>query len=290
LDVADRPPLEQELVVRVTSAQGRLSKNDEKIIKYLRRRLYELPFHTSESLAIQVGVSRAAVVRLAHKLGYEGFVELRNHARNEARASYESPLARFTATGDRGESASAVEEKLEHDRHNLLSTKELVRELVPAAAQTLAKAETVYVLGNRKSFALALYFHRLVTTVRPHVHLVDPGYPDDLVRAGSADVITAFLFRRYSKLTVSLLDTAITAGASTVILTDGGAHSFLKRATYVLPAVTETSTLYQSMVAPVGVLEALAAEVASIRPSITRASLAEADRFAIEHSLLLANE
>jgi len=285
-----RPPLEQEFVVRVTSAQGRLSKNDDRIIEYLRQRLYELPFHTSESLARQVGVSRAAVVRLAHKLGYDGFVELRNHARSEARASYESPLSRFTAAGDRGIPASAVEAKLQQDQQNLISTQELVGELLVPVAQALAKAQDVYVVGNRKSFALALYFHRLLTSLRPHVQLIDPGYPDDLARAGRSDVVAAFLFRRYSKLTASLLETAIGNGARTVILTDGGAHSFLKHADYVLPAVTETSTLYQSMVAPVAVLEALAAEVASIRPSVTRTSLAQADRFATEHGLLLASE
>ena len=48
-DPAPRPELtlEQQLDVRVSDARGRLSRNDERILAFLREHLAELAFHTA---------------------------------------------------------------------------------------------------------------------------------------------------------------------------------------------------------------------------------------------------
>ena len=94
--------LRQELDVRVADARRRLSRNDERILAFLRDHLDELAFHTAESLAQGTGVSAAAVVRFARRLGFESFRELRDRAREDlqgrargaAGAPTESTLAR----------------------------------------------------------------------------------------------------------------------------------------------------------------------------------------------------
>ena len=60
----------RDLAVRVSDNRSRLSNNDGRIVEYLREHPDELAFHTSKSLAVEVGVSQAAVIRLARKLGY----------------------------------------------------------------------------------------------------------------------------------------------------------------------------------------------------------------------------
>src|SRR4051794_33550205 len=81
---AGRPlSLQQELDVRVADARGPLSRNDELILVFLRDHLDELAFHTAESLAQGTGVSAAAVVRFARRLGFASFRELRDRARAE---------------------------------------------------------------------------------------------------------------------------------------------------------------------------------------------------------------
>src|SRR4051795_4279568 len=88
--------LQQELDVRVADARGRLSRNDELILAFLRDHLDELAFHTAESLAQGTGVSAAAVVRFARRLGFASFRELRDRAREELQspAGAESPVVR----------------------------------------------------------------------------------------------------------------------------------------------------------------------------------------------------
>src|SRR4051795_10749479 len=75
--------LEQQLDVRVSDARGRLSRNDERILAFLREHLDELAFHTAESLAQGTGVSAAAVVRFSRRLGFASFRDLRERARAE---------------------------------------------------------------------------------------------------------------------------------------------------------------------------------------------------------------
>lgn len=279
--------LEDEFMVRVTNAQGGLSKNDERIIDHLRERLHELAFHTSASLASEVGVSRAAVVRASRKLGYQGFLELRNVARAEARATSESPLTRFTSAKGASAPASSLEVKFHQDEQNLASTVSLVRDTLATVAGEISRADDVYVVGNRKSFAFAMYFQRLLMGLRPGVQLVDPGYPDELARASSNAVVIGLLFRRYSRLSLTLLRQARQRGAKIVVITDGAAHSFLTVADHVLASSTESPSLFQSMVAPVALLEVLAGQIAELNPTVTRASLERAEEFARAQKLLL---
>lgn len=282
------PPLEDEFALRVAAARGKLSDNDELIIRQIADSLHDLAFHTSDSLAQTTGVSRAAIVRLSRKLGYAGFTEFRNRARREVQAGTPSPLSRFsTAAGVPSEPETLLEQKLRQDARNLALTQELVKDDLPAAAARIADAAHVYVLGTRKSHGLALYFDRLLGGIRHDVTLVDAGYPDVLSRIGKGDVLVVCLFRRYSTTSIRLIEFAKSAGAAVVLLTDGRSHAFAQAADHLLVITTDSPTLYDSMVAPISVLEILGQEIASRKAPATRKSLAAAERFTEEQGLLL---
>lgn len=274
---------EEDFAVRVTEARGRLSRNDERVVDHLRERLEGLAFHTSDSLAQSAGVSRAAVVRFARKLGYEGFTELRDAARGALREERESPLGRFADADD----DSLVARKAEQDARNLAATQTLAGDAIGGAAAVVAGARTVFLIGHRKSYGLALYIHRMLEAVRPNVRLVDPGFTDELAHVGSQDAVVACLFRRYSRLTISLMRLAKEAGASLVVVTDGRGHDFAADADHVLAAQAESPTLYDSMVAPMWLLETLVAEAAALDPERTRRTLAIVERHTEDLGVLL---
>jgi DNA-binding MurR/RpiR family transcriptional regulator len=71
------------------------------------------------------------------------------------------------------------------------------------------------------------------------------------------------------------------------VLTDGGGHDFVRTADHVLVAATDSPTLYQSMVAPLALLESLAAEMALLDPELTRRSLEAAERFTVGQGLVV---
>jgi DNA-binding MurR/RpiR family transcriptional regulator len=279
---SDLRPFEQELASRAADARGRLSANDEKILEYLHDNLDELPFHTSDSLGHDVGVSRAAVVRFAGKLGFSGFAEMQRASRDAVRQSQESPLSRFSAGSD-----SVLEQKALQDSRNVLATEALIRETIAPAAKSVAEADRVFLVAARRSGGLIVHLHRLLAGIRPEVHLVDPGFPDEIAEAGKGDVVVACLFRRYSRLTVDLLKLARAAKARAILVTDGRGHDFAADADQVIAAAAHSPTLYDSMVGPLFALEALVAEVAAVDPQRSKARLKAVEDFTRANRLLL---
>jgi DNA-binding MurR/RpiR family transcriptional regulator len=276
-------PFEEEFASRAADARGRLSANDERILAHLQQQLDELSFYTADSLSRAVGVSRAAVVRFAHKLGYAGFTEFQQAARSALMRAQESPLSRFSPTA----SGSLLEQKAVQDSRNVLATEALVRDAIGPAARSVAQAERVFLIAARKSYALSVHLHRLLAGLREGVQLVDPGFPDEIADAGAGDVIVACLFRRYSRVTVDLLKVARASGAHVVLVTDGRGHDFAAHADQVIVAVATSPTLYDSMVAPMWAIESLVAEVAAVDPDRSRARLATVEGFTENHRLLL---
>jgi DNA-binding MurR/RpiR family transcriptional regulator len=275
-------PFDGEFAGRVAEARGNLSSADQQILAYLTDNPDGLAFHTAESLSAKAGVSRAAVVRFAKRLGYTGFTDFRTAARDAMMTSQESPLSRFS----QAEPDTLVERKALQDTRNILAAAGLVRDALAPAAQAVASARRVLIMGMRMSYGLAAHLHRLLNEIRDGVTLIDPGFPDQVIGACSRDIVIVFLFRRYSRLTVDLLADVANSGAPVVLITDGRGHPWAAAAQHVLVAPVDGPALYDSMVAPMWILESLAAEVAAVRPKQSRARLEAVERFTKDDRLL----
>jgi DNA-binding MurR/RpiR family transcriptional regulator len=272
---------------RVSGVSGKLSRNDERIIAYIREHLGDLPFITAEALSQAVGVSRAAIVRLAYRLGYDGFTHMRDVARDEFQGGEQfegsSIISRFLASD-----ADALSDgNVRQDVLNLFLTHTLVRDELPKAAAAISEADTVYVIGSREDFSLAFLLHRSLHYIRPRVRLAEEGFPDEIYQMSSQDTAVAFIFRRYPRLSVSLLKEAKARGAKTVLITNVPAPSFASHADYVLATTTDSPMLYRSMVATVAVIQSLVGQVAGLDPERTTETLEAYERFAQAQDLLL---
>lgn len=272
----------RELRVRVAGS-GQLSPNDEQILSFLHDHLDELAFHTSESIAQGTGVSRAAVVRFARRLGYTGFAELRGRGRDALRTGDDAhPDAVRPAR-------SLLERKALRDAHNVALLAELLEQSMPLAGERVADADRVWCLAGRETHGLALYFHHLLHHVRDGVHLVDPGFPDALRECSAGDVLVVCTFRPYARQTVELLGQARRAGARAVIVTDAREQPFLTDGDLVLAVPVDSPTMFLSFTPAMSVLEALAAYVARADVDRTHRTLAATDRFVAAQRLTLRN-
>lgn len=267
---------------RISAVRRELSRNDRRILDHIREHPDRLAFHTSDSLARSSGVSQAAVVRFARRLGYEGFAELRNLARDDLQHGRPSLAARFRADG-----RASSGHRFARDIENLLATEEFVENELPRAAATVFEASTVYVAGDRESYGLAAFLHRRLHTILDNVRLVEPSFADDITCVRRGDVLVACLFRRYSRLTVALIERARAAGARIVLLTDGEHNDFVPQGDHVLVAATESPRFHWSMIAPLAVIESLVVEVAAVDPRAARERLEATDRFKEEQDIFL---
>ena len=280
--VSQKMPFGKDFERRISAAHDLLSKNDRRIVDYIRERPEELPFHTSDSLAQSAGVSQAAAVRFARRLGYEGFSELRDLAREDLQNGVQTLAGRFREDG-RPPSGNRFSKDIE----NLLTTEAFIENELPKAAATISGAPMVYVLGDRESYGLATLLHRRLHTILANVRLIEPSFADDITCVREGDVVVACLFKRYSRLTVTLLEKARSTRSRIVLLTDGEDHNFVSSTDHVLVAATESTRFHWSMIAPLAVIESLVVEVAAVNPRTTRQRLEVTDRFKEEQNIFL---
>ena len=282
-DPAPRPELtlEQQLDVRVSDARGRLSRNDERILAFLREHLAELAFHTAESLAQGAGVSAAAVVRFSRRLGFASFRELRERARAELQSGREpGPVSA-------GAAPSTLERKVQRDIASLELLARMLEEPLAKASAVIAGADTTWFLANRETYGVAVYAQRLLHHVRGDVRLVDPSFPDPLRSIGAGDAVVACTFRPYARQTLALIDHVRAAGAHLILLTDGRGHGFIGSADVVLAVPVESPTMLLSFTPAVCVLEALVAQVAMLDADRTHDTLDATASFAAAQNLVV---
>ena len=282
-DPAPRPELtlEQQLDVRVSDARGRLSRNDERILAFLREHLAELAFHTAESLAQGAGVSAAAVVRFSRRLGFASFRELRERARAELQSG------RDPGPVSAGAAQSTLERKVQRDIASLELLARMLEEPLAKASAVIAGADTTWFLANRETYGVAVYAQRLLHHVRGDVRLVDPSFPDPLRSIGAGDAVVACTFRPYARQTLALIDHVRAAGAHLILVTDGRGHGFIGSADVVLAVPVESPTMLLSFTPAVCVLEALVAQVAMLDADRTHDTLDATASFAAAQNLVV---
>ena len=282
-DPAPRPELtlEQQLDMRVSDARGRLSRNDERILAFLREHLAELAFHTAESLAQGAGVSAAAVVRFSRRLGFASFRELRECARAELQSGREPGSVSADAV------QSTLERKVQRDIASLELLARMLEEPLAKASAVIAGADTTWFLANRETYGVAVYAQRLLHHVRSDVRLVDPSFPDPLRSIGAGDAVVACTFRPYARQTLALIEHVRAAGAHLILVTDGRGHGFIGSADVVLAVPVESPTMLLSFTPAVCVLEALVAQVAMLDADRTHDTLDATASFAAAQNLVV---
>ncbi|MDX6748589.1 MurR/RpiR family transcriptional regulator [Geminicoccaceae bacterium 1502E] len=182
---------------------------------------------TISQIAEAEGVDPSTITRLGQRLGFEGFSGLQQVFRRHVgdRGGFYSSQA-YPLLGAGTSNAPDFVRNLANDEIKRLSkTVESLRtEDIDRAAEFIAQAENVYVLGMRATHSLAFFLGSFLRHLRPRVHLI--GGAEDLL-AGVAqispqDVLVAFSFRPYTKLAVEACRAARVRGVPLVAVSDTG--------------------------------------------------------------------
>ena len=114
-----------------------------------------------------------------------------------------------------------------------------LREEFKRAAEKIAKARTVYILGLRTTFSVAYYFYSMLGQIRDNVVLVKPDTGDvydHLLDANKDDVLIAISFSRYTRQTTEIADFLLRLGVQVVAITDSHTSPIARRAETILLA------------------------------------------------------
>lgn len=267
------------LLERLSEKMIEMSPQLQKAAAFVLDHPNDVGFSSVRDLARSAGVKPNTLVRMARAAGFEGFEDFRAPFRIDLkeRANPFTDRAQWlqdlSAGGRHGslysDMATAAFENLEQLFADTSAA--YLREI----ADRIVASRQTYVIGVGANYSLAHNFEYLTRMAVEHVVAVphEGNAPmDDIVRAGSDDVVVALTFEPYRSEVVEATDAARDQGATVVAITDSHGSPIAVGADHVIIAPSETPQFFPSTLAAAAALEVLASFiVADADPEVVSA-------------------
>ena len=234
-------------------------------------------------LAESAGVSTPTVIRLARKLGFDGFPELQDALRDEASAQIRQPAAPEGSPPGADHLPETVARFSEAVFQNLRQTLErLTPETFEAIADALADpGHRIAFLGGRITRANADNFFNHLQIIRSGVALLSQSpnvWPQYLLDMGPETVLVVFDIRRYEPTLNKFAELAKERQAKIVLFTDQWGSPITKIADQTVRAAIDVPSSWDSTLGLNLVVEALIAEIQAQRSDDARTRIDELER------------
>ena len=216
-------------------------------------------------LAENAEVSTPTVIRLARKLGFDGFPDMQAAIREEVAAQMKQPLAKLEPAGAGPEDhiISRFVADVSRNINRTLDRLDLA-EFDRAAALRSDPSRRLYLLGGRITRSNAHYFYNHLQIIRPHVRMLDSSpsvWPQMLLDMGESATLIVFDIRRYEKELERLARLVVGQGTNIVLFTDHWGSPIEKYAAHCFRAMVEVPSAWDSTLAINFLVEALVAEI-----------------------------
>ncbi len=253
----------QALSAYIRARFDEFSRSQKDVAQYIVDHLDEAAFQTAEELARRASTSSSTVVRFSQALGFEGFPELQQAARDEYRrrpnegggaAVAVAPL--FSLDHTEFESALAA------DHVNVEETaRKLSRNAVEAAVDAIIKAERVLIAGTDQMAFFASYMRHLLMLLDLRAEIVASPSQEALGRLSRIDertLVVGLSAGRPHPLITRTMKLARHRRAPTLAITDATLSEVAKLARIKLYYSSNTPTFVRSHTALLSLIQALA--------------------------------
>ncbi len=243
------------------------SRSQKDVAQYIVDHLDEAAFQTAEELARRANTSSSTVVRFSQALGFEGFPELQQAARDEYR--------RRVGGGGRGVAETLVaaaplfsldhtefEAALAADHVNVEDTaRKLSRSEVEAAVDAIVSAEKVLIAGTDQMAFFASYLRHLLMLLDLRAEIVASPSQEALGRLSRIDAATLVIglsAGRPHPLITRTMKLARHRRAATLAITDATLSEVARLARIRLYYSSNTPAFVRSHTALLAIIQALA--------------------------------
>ena len=267
-----------------------LSPAHRKVADYLLADGRRAALVPAASVAKELGVSEATVVRFAQALGFDGYPELRDRLRERFLTTATS-LERFAASpaGTAAGRNGLLARILADDADAILGTlAQVPHETFAAVVEAIATARRTYVVGFRGSAGIALVLGMGLRIYLPETRVIAVNVGDaaeELLSLRRGDLVIVISVLRYAGQTIDILRYAHDAKARTVAITDSPISPVARLADLVLltkPTTPRTMASYAPVASIASALtEAVAARRGGNAGRSLRAAEALWDRFRV---------
>lgn len=253
--------MENDLLKVLAKGNGKFSKGQRSIAKYILNNYDKAAFMTAGRLGKIVGVSESTVVRFAAELGYDGYPSMRKALQEMIRNRLTS-VQRIEAAKSMINDDDIVRTIMSSDMQNLQETLEgLDHKSFNTFVDSIVSAKNIYIVGMRTSTALASFLGLYLNLLRSNVYVIHDTASSEIyeqiIRIGEGDLFIAMSFPRYSSHTVDAVEFAKKMGAMTAAITDGPASPLNGISDVCLHAKSDMVSFLDSLVAPLSLINAI---------------------------------
>jgi DNA-binding MurR/RpiR family transcriptional regulator len=252
----------QTLSAYISSRFDEFSRSQKDVAQYVVDHLDEVAFHTAEELARRASTSSSTVVRFSQALGFEGFPELQEAARDEYRAN-----TRQVGSLDSGSPLFAIdqtpfESAIAADHVNVEDTARRVsRSEEEAAVEAIAGCERVLIAGTDQMAFFASYLRHLLMLLDIRSEIVASPSQEALARLGRIDegtLVIGLSAGRPHPLVVRAMKLARHRKAGTLAIVDATLSEVAKLAERTLYYSSSSPAFVRSHTGLLSLLQALA--------------------------------
>ena len=256
-------PGRQALSAYIRARFDEFSRSQKDVAQYIVDHLDEAAFQTAEELARRASTSSSTVVRFSQALGFEGFPELQQAARDEYRrrppgaqevATAVAPL--FSLDHTEFEAALAADHVNVEDTAHKLS-----RSDVEAAIDAIVSAEKVLIAGTDQMAFFASYLRHLLMLLDLRAEIVASPSQEALGRLSRIDeetLVIGLSAGRPHPLITRTMKLARHRKAPTLAITDATLSEVARLAKIRLYYSSNTPAFVRSHTALLAVIQALA--------------------------------
>lgn len=219
------------MLASIRAEYGTLSRQLQLIARYIEQHQDHLGLERIQDVAERCGVYPSAVVRFAKRFGFSGYSELQKIfragiARQIAPSrTYQARIRQLIASAQGPLSSADIAD--EFIGSAIAGMQELKRDLQSTdfddAVALLLQAETIWVVGSRRSFAVAAYLTYALQHTDKRIDLLSGlgGMQEGQLRGLRAgDVLLVVSFEPYAAESLNSARLAKAAGARVIAITD----------------------------------------------------------------------
>lgn len=257
-----------------------MTRSEHCVATFALGHMNDVAFFTLDELARQTDVSTTSVLRFCRRLGFGGFKQFQQAVRSDLKGSPDL-MDKFHRTTDKQMENSLLVQSVQQGIQCIQQTfRELPYAHIEDTVQRLAKARRVYTFGMRESEALAAYAYSRMLTVRGNVFLYRDGYSgnvETLLDVTRDDVFLIFLFHRYTRQTLQLLENLKHRGIQVILVTSPPVDAVARYAEVLLPCRVDAQGIKNSALAPICLADYLCNAVAIANQAETLKRMQESE-------------
>ena len=254
----------QEFIQRY---DGRLTESDQRLVVALFANPAESAFLSATELASRAGVHATTAVRLAKKLGFDGYTDLQQRLREErvdAHDLAERVRLRLDKMSDGAIMAALIESEVRALRQ---IPEHIPQEQIDKAAEAIIGASRIVLYGRGHSTALVdLMGRRLRRSGLNTIQITHVGWEtgERLLEFGRGDALLGFAFRWPHKGLSKLLEHAGDVGATSILISDLIGPTIRPVPDIVLAASRGSLGESQSLTVPMAICNAIILVIAQL--------------------------